>query len=220
MIFQSSNYIRSTSHLQLLFLICDLSFHPLENVFQISIKFWLYPNYFKVIIIFMYADIHIINGGDLFDFAWDRVSLCSSSWPGTHHMNQSGLEPTHYNPTGAACSALSPLVCATGPRLWSLLLVSFVRKLCLFQWCKAFPPLCAEILRFLFCFVLFYKGFTPLPLLGRVLSFCLTYGETPAVFSAWKKHFFLQRNPFSKNLPLAGPHLQTPVLYFRDCHRF
>lgn len=69
MIFQSSNYIQSTSHLQLLFLICDLSFHPLENVFQISIKFWLYPNYFKVIIIFMYADIHIINGGDLFDFA-------------------------------------------------------------------------------------------------------------------------------------------------------
>lgn len=84
---------------------------------------------------------------------------------------------------------------------------------------QSFPP--HYVQRFyVFCFVLFFKGFTPLPLLGRVLSFCSTYGETPVVFSAWKKHFFLQRNPFSKNLPLAGPHPQTPVLYFRGCHRF
>jgi hypothetical protein len=51
----------------------------------------------------------------LFDFFWDRVSLCSPGCPGTHFVDQAGLELR--NPPASASRVLGLKACATTPGL-------------------------------------------------------------------------------------------------------
>jgi hypothetical protein len=48
-----------------------------------------------------------------FLFFWDRVSLCSSGCPGTHFVDQAGLELR--NPPASAFRVLGLKACATTP---------------------------------------------------------------------------------------------------------
>jgi hypothetical protein len=52
----------------------------------------------------------------LFFVFWDRVSLCSSSYPGTHSVDQAGLELR--NPPASASQVLGLKACTTTARLW------------------------------------------------------------------------------------------------------
>jgi hypothetical protein len=55
----------------------------------------------------------------LFLFFWDRVSLYSPGCPGTHFVDQAGLELR--NPPASASWVLGLKVCATTPGCCSLL---------------------------------------------------------------------------------------------------
>jgi hypothetical protein len=59
----------------------------------------------------------------LFVCFWDRVSLCSPGCPGTHFVDQAGLELR--NPPTSASQVLGLKVCATTARLFSILNMLF-----------------------------------------------------------------------------------------------
>ena len=52
-------------------------------------------------------------------FFWDRVSLCSPGCPGTHSVDQAGLELR--NPPASASQGLGLKACATTARPWKFL---------------------------------------------------------------------------------------------------
>jgi hypothetical protein len=56
---------------------------------------------------------HYINDF-FFPFFWDRVSLCSPGYPGTHYVDQAGLELK--NPPASSSQVLGLKACATTAR--------------------------------------------------------------------------------------------------------
>jgi hypothetical protein len=64
----------------------------------------------------------------LFLFFWDRVSLCSPGCPGTHSVDQAGLELR--NPPSSASRVLGLRACTTTPG--PLFLSSFISPSLLF----------------------------------------------------------------------------------------
>jgi hypothetical protein len=71
----------------------------------------------------------------------DRVSLCSPGCPGTHFVDQAGLELR--NPTASASWVLGLKACATTPGFFSFLFFSFL----FFSLCETFIKLeCSEVI--------------------------------------------------------------------------
>jgi hypothetical protein len=73
---------------------------------------------------------------------WDRVSLCSPGCPGTHSVDQAGLELR--NPPVSASRVLGLKACATTPGLMSFLLQS----VCLLSsslWCARVNEICIAV---------------------------------------------------------------------------
>jgi hypothetical protein len=70
-----------------------------------------------------------------FFFFWDRVSLCSPGYPGTHFVAQAGLELR--NPPASASQVLGLKACATTPGnskllIWqiqkNIMIINLIRK--------------------------------------------------------------------------------------------
>ena len=84
-----------------------------------------------------------------FDTSFDRVSLCSPGCPGTHSVDQAGLELR--NPPASASRVLGLKACTTTARLdtsytqnWLLSLSHYDKDLCLVLsvlLCNSFPSM-------------------------------------------------------------------------------
>jgi hypothetical protein len=61
-----------------------------------------------------------------FFFFWDRVSLCCSGCPGTHSVDQAGLELR--NSPASASQVLGLKVCTTTARRWCLLYIDYTSQ--------------------------------------------------------------------------------------------
>jgi hypothetical protein len=143
-------------------------------------------------------------------FFWDRVSLYSPGCPGTHSIDQAGLQLR--NLPASASQVLGLKACATTARLWDIFKP---KEYCLLCW----QPLPVEGIGFLYRWL-----WATLWLLGIELS---TSGRAVSAFTLWVISTALGIQPQEpttrlqeRGVPLPLPHNSTFIFIFTHVYVF